>query len=81
MFSRSFIYGSAERAIKTICQSLLSVWTLGAFNVFSIDFRAAFGVALGAGALSILTSVVSQPFGDPNSPSVLTYGRHARKVD
>lgn len=81
MFSKYFWLNVIERATKTIAQSLLSVWTLGASNVFSIDFRAAFGVALGAGALSILTSVVSQPFGDPGSPSVLRYGRHARKVD
>lgn len=80
MFSRDFWRGTSERVIRTIAQTLISVAVLGpGFNLFEIAWEPVLGVALGAGAMSFLTSVISQPFGDPTSPSVLNYGRHSRK--
>lgn len=61
MFSKSFLDGVAERAVKTFAQTLLAVLTLSSqpVDVFHANWVSALSVALGAGLLSVLTSVVS----------------------
>jgi uncharacterized transporter YbjL len=54
--SRTFWTGTAERAIKTAAQTLLSVLTVGA-TIWSMDWKQALGIAAGAVVLSILTSI------------------------
>ncbi len=68
----AFWGGAAERCIKTIAQSLLALLTVdAATTVFNIDLRTAAGIALTAGAVSLLTSIVSAPIGPPGSPSMV----------
>lgn len=61
MFKIVFWKDAGERAVKTIAQTLLALWLVGdvAFNALSVDWGEALGVALGAGVISVLTSLVS----------------------
>lgn len=76
MMNGSFWVGALERAVKTAAQSLLSLWLVGdvAFNLLSIDWGASLGVAAGAAVLSLLSSIVSKPFGPEGSPSLVHDG-------
>lgn len=72
MFNADFWKQAAERAAKSAGQALLILWAGdGLLNAWSIDPKAAAGVALGAAALSVLTSVVSLPVGPDDSPSTV----------
>jgi hypothetical protein len=72
MFSKTFLRETAERAVKSAAQALLGLWALDAgFNVVNADFGMALGIAGGAAVLSVLTSVVSAPFGKGGSPSLV----------
>lgn len=62
MFTRDFWATAAERAIKTIAQSLLAVLALGT-TLWGVDWAEAIGIALLAGLISILTSIAG-PKGD-----------------
>lgn len=72
MWTKSFWKQSAERAVKSAAQSLLGLWALDGFNVLHADFALAGGVAAGAAVLSVLTSIVSLPFGQPSDPSMVS---------
>lgn len=64
MFDLFFWRDSAERALKTAAQAvLLAIGASEGFNLFALDWRNALGVAVGGFVLSILTSLVSAPFG------------------
>ncbi len=68
----AFWGGAAERCIKTIAQTVLALLTVDAStSVFNLDFKMAAGIALTAGAVSLLTSIVSAPIGPPGSPSMV----------
>ena len=72
MFTKSFWTQTAERAIKSAVQMAL-LMTAGAtgFDLFTLDpARLALG-ALGAALLSVLTSLGSAPFGNPDFPSAV----------
>lgn len=72
MFSATFWKAAAERALKSAAQGLLGLWALDKFDALHADWKLAGGVALGAAVLSLLTSVVSSPFGPtPGSPSLV----------
>jgi len=72
MLSASFWKQAAERAAKSAAQALLGLWALdGGFNVINVDLPLAAGVAGGAAVLSLLTSIVSAPFGADDSPSAV----------
>ena len=63
---------SAERALKSVAQFLITLWAMtGPMNLFSVDWKTAAGLALGSGLLSILTSIVSAGIGPANSPSLV----------
>lgn len=72
MWTRNFWKQSAERAFKSAAQGLLGMWTLDGFNVLHADLPLAGGIALGAAVLSVLTSIVTLPLGEPNDPSAVT---------
>lgn len=73
MFTLAFWKDALERAIKTTVQTLVSVLGLSAaFNVFTFAWLPALGVALGAGLLSLLTSVLSIGIGPTGSASLVT---------
>lgn len=60
MFSREFWSYSGERAIKTVSQTALAYLGTGTIGVFEVDWAGVASVSLGAGLLSILTSIVSK---------------------
>lgn len=65
-------YAVAERAVKSAAQTLVLLWTADqGFNVLSVDVDEAFGLAGGAGVLSMLTSIASSGFGR-SGPSLTT---------
>jgi hypothetical protein len=58
-FSLSFWSYAGERSIKTIAQAALAFLGSGSIGLFTIDWVSLASVSLGAGLLSILTSVIS----------------------
>lgn len=59
MFTKEFWTYAGERAIKTVAQSAIAFLGTGSVGLFTIDWFSLSSVSLGAGFLSILTSVVS----------------------
>jgi hypothetical protein len=60
MFTKEFwLNYAAERAIKTIAQTALAYIGTGSIGLFEIDWNSLISLSLGAGLLSILTSIVS----------------------
>ena len=57
MFSWEFWSYAGERAIKTVAQAALAFLGSGSVGLFTIDWAGLASVALGAGLLSLLTSV------------------------
>lgn len=60
MFSLDFWSYAGERAVKTVAQSALAFLGTGTIGLFTIDWVSLASVSLGAGLLSILTSIVSK---------------------
>jgi hypothetical protein len=76
MLTARFWAGATDRAVKSFAQSLILLWTADqGFNVLEIAVGPTFGVAVGAAALSLLTSIVSAPVGDQGSPSLIPDAR------
>jgi hypothetical protein len=76
MLTAQFWAGATDRAVKSFAQSLILLWTADAgFNVLEIAIGPTFGVAAGAAALSLLTSIVSAPVGDRGSTSLIPDAR------
>ena len=61
MFTKLFWKDAVERSIKTMAQTLVTLWLTSdaVFNILTVDWAQAIGVAVGAGVLSVLTSVGS----------------------
>lgn len=57
MFSLEFWSYAGERALKTIAQAALAFLGSGTMGLFTIDWAGLASVSLGAGLLSLLTSV------------------------
>lgn len=76
--TRAWIVEVADRALKSAAQAVILLWTATTIDAFTLDWKVAAGTALGAASLSVLTSVVSSPFGEPGTPSFLSvkHGRH-----
>jgi hypothetical protein len=73
MFTVKFWKGAAERGVKSGAQALIGLWLGdGVFNLWTVDVELASGVGAGAAVLSLLTSIVSLPFGEPDSASAVT---------
>ena len=76
MLTAQFWAGATDRAVKSFAQSLIVLWTADeGFNVLDISVGPTFGVAVGAAALSLLTSIVSAPVGDRGSTSLIPDAR------
>lgn len=60
MFSLTFWNYAGERALKTVAQAALAYLGTGTVGLFEIDWAAMLSVSLGAGLLSILTSIVAK---------------------
>jgi len=59
MFNKEFWSYSIERGIKTIAQAAVAYLGSGSLGLFSIDWASLMSVSLGAGLLSILTSIAT----------------------
>ena len=77
MFSALFWKDAGERAVKTAAQALLALWLVGdsVFNLLSVDWATSGGVAAGAAAVSLLTSIASNGLGDRGSASLVRQDR------
>jgi r1t holin len=74
VFTRTFWYDAAERAVKTAAQSVILVWglsTSGPVNAFEFDWELGAGAALGGAVLSVLFSVGSAPIGSNGTASAI----------
>ena len=72
MFTKSFWLESTDRSVKSAAQAI--VLALGAaegFNLFEADAQNVLGLALGAAALSLLTSLISAPFNAKGTASLI----------
>ena len=59
IWTKQFWVGAAERAIKTIAQSLVAVLGVAGTGLLTVDWVAALSVAGAAGLASLLTSIGS----------------------
>lgn len=72
MFSMSWLRDSFERATKSAAQAIiLALGAAQGFNLFAADWQNVAGIAAAAFVLSVLTSIVSAPFGVKDSASIL----------
>ena len=70
MWTARFWRQALERALKSAAQALILLWGADSLNVVTIDWPGAAGIAAGAVVLSLLTSIVSAPAGEPGTPSL-----------
>lgn len=76
MYTAGFWAGAFDRVIKSFAQALLLLWGADeGFNIIEINFAQSLGVAAGAAALSLLTSIISAPVADKGSTSMLPGGQ------
>lgn len=76
MFTPGFWAGAFDRVIKSFAQALLLLWGADeGLNILEIDFVTSLGVAAGAAALSLLTSIISAPVADRGSTSMIPGGQ------
>ena len=59
LWTKRFWLGAAERAIKTVAQSLVAVLGVAGTGLLTVDWVAALSVAGAAGLASLLTSIGS----------------------
>lgn len=80
MTTRAFWRHTLERAFKSFAQGCivgLGIAGVGDavgndyLDAFTVDWGVALGVGLGMAILSVLTSIVSTPFGPADDPSVV----------
>lgn len=71
MTTRKFWISAAERAVKTVAQTALSLLTVGATSLLEVHWAAVGAVSGLAGVVSLLTSIVSSGVADSSSPSLV----------
>lgn len=70
--SREFWQQVGERALKTVAQAFLAMTAAQViFDAFKADWQTMAGVSLGAGLISVATSIVSAEIGKKGSPSLV----------
>jgi len=71
MFTYRFWQLASERAVKTFAQSLLAIFSATGVGLLTVPWMAALSTAGMAAVLSVLTSMASEPVGEPDTPSLL----------
>lgn len=67
----NFVRDLAERALASAAGGVLSVTGLDAVNVLNLDWKAAFGIGLGAALVSVLKGLVASKVGDKGTAALL----------
>ena len=62
IFSKEFVLGAAERALKTAAQTLIAAMSVNQVGIMDFDWAGALSVTAFAAILSVLTSIVSPSF-------------------
>lgn len=71
MFTWKFWKRASERAGKSAAQAVIGALVVdGVLNVWTVDWKLGLGVAAGGALLSYLTSIVSLPLGETDSPDL-----------
>jgi hypothetical protein len=70
LFDSRFWVSSAERAIKTLAQTLVALIGTTAVSIIDLDWAQMLGVAATATVLSVLSSIASANFGKNPGPSL-----------
>ena len=60
LFSKEFAIYAGERAVKTLFQTFLALVGGQQLQVFNADWMSLIGLSLGAGVLSVATSVATK---------------------
>jgi len=63
MWTRAWWQAAAERALKTVAQTLVALIGANAVDVTTLDWPSLLGIAATAGIVSILTSIGSAKIG------------------
>ena len=72
MFTKSFWLETVDRLVKSAALGvILGLGLAEGFNLFEMDGAAALGFAGGAALLSLLTSLISAPFNQKGTPSLI----------
>jgi hypothetical protein len=72
MNTKIFWLKTAERALKTFCQSMGSLLVAGnAIGILQVNLKQCLWVSSIAAGASVFTSISSSNFGEPNSPSLI----------
>ena len=65
MWTRAWWQAAAERALKTVAQTLVALIGANAVDVTALGWPSLLGIAATAGIVSVLTSVGSAKIGNP----------------
>ena len=61
IFTKAFwVDYAGERAVKTLAQTAIATLGGGSIGLFTIDWASLSSISLGAGLLSVLTSIVTK---------------------
>jgi hypothetical protein len=71
MRTKAFWIDAGERTIRTVAQSLLALMGTDALGIVGLDWMQMFSVAIGAGLMSLLTSIVATGVGDKGTAEFL----------
>ena len=82
LYTKLFWRDAIERAIKTIAQTLATLFLTSeaVFNILTVDWQQALGVAAGAGMLSVLTSIASAKASGTDTASLVVDTKELPKV-
>jgi hypothetical protein len=71
-YGRNFWRQAFERAVKTAVQGMIALVPADTFNILDVDdWRVVAGAALTGFLLSLGTSIVTAPAGQPDDPSLV----------
>lgn len=68
---KEFVKETVERAVKTAAQAALAFFVVGQTMLDGVDWAQVAGAAAVGAIASILTSIVSGPFGPQGTPSLV----------